>query len=119
MSRRAFAIWIFVVGFAFVLSAEVPLFRLPIAAKVLERNVDGKGWREQGVLGVTFVQSAGQFKSALAQSGWKFQHSVPVVGANGRTLYTWKRGTETITLMLWRIDVGKTGFSWGVSKSGK
>ena len=101
-------------------SAEaLALFRMPISAKVTERSADGKGWREQGVLDVTFVQSAGQFKAALAQDGWRFLHAVPVGGANMRSLYSWKRGNQTVTLMLWRIDVGKTGFSWGVSTEGK
>lgn len=101
------------------LVAEGALFALPLAATVTERSADGKGWREQGVMDVTFVQAAGQFKAALAQRGWRFQHAVPVVGMNTRTLYAWKRGNQTVTLMLWRIDVAKTGFSWGVSKNGK
>ncbi len=95
------------------------LFRLPLAACVVERSGDGKGWLEQGVIGVTYVQAEGQFKSALTRDGWVFLHAVPLAGANERTLYSWKRGRFSVTLMLWRIDVGKTGFSWGVADADK
>lgn len=94
-------------------------FRLPLASVVTEKSRDGKGWQEQGVVGVTYVQAEGQFKSALARDGWVFLHKVPLAGLNSRALYTWKRGASSVTLMLWRIDVGKTGFSWGVANNGK
>lgn len=99
--------------------AAPTLFRLPPTAYVAERSKDGKGWLEQGIVSVTFVQAEGQFRSSLARNGWRFLHAIPLAGHGGRTLYTWKRGSQELTLMLWRIDVGRTGFSWGVSKSGK
>ena len=99
-------------------SVPIP-FCLPLASVVTEKSKDGKGWLEQGVIGVTYVQAEGQFKSALAQNGWVFQHKVSLAEANSRALYTWKRGKQSVTLMLWRIDVGKTGFSWGVSAERK
>ena len=98
-------------------AAQSAPFALPLSARVAEGAADGGGWLEKGVMDVTFVQAAGQFKAALAQGGWVLQHAVPLSGANSRTLYTWRRGSEEITLMLWRIDVGKTGFSWGLSKT--
>lgn len=91
------------------------LVQLPLSAMVTQTSEDGKGWMEQGVIGVTYVQAEGQFKSALAQSGWSFQHKVSLTGMNNRALYSWKRGGRSVTVMLWRIDVGRTGFSWGVS----
>ena len=95
------------------------LFILPLAATVTETSKDGKGWVEQGVIGVTYVQAEGQFKAALAQSGWSFQHKVSLARANNRAIYSWKRGGRSVTMMLWRIDVGRTGFSWGVSAQGE
>ena len=100
-------------------AASGRMFKLPITAKIVETSIDGKGWQEQGVMTVTYVQAEGQFKSVLARDGWVFQHKVPLAGLNSRALYTWKRGGRSVTLMLWRIDVGKTGFSWGVSTEGK
>lgn len=100
-------------------AASGRMFKLPITAKIVESSIDGKGWLEHGAMAVTFVQAEGQFKSALARDGWAFQHKVPLAGLNSRALYTWKRGGRSVTLMLWRIDVGKTGFSWGVTDKGK
>ena len=94
-------------------------FVLPIAAKAVEQSKDGKGWRESGVMSVTFVQAEASFKAAMAQSGWKYLHAVALSKGNRHTLYTWRRGGNELTLMLRRIDVNKTSFSWGLAKTGK
>ena len=95
------------------------LFSLPISAKVLEESKDGKGWLESGVIMVPFVQAEASFKSAMAQSGWKYRHAVALGKSNSHTLYTWHRGGRELTLMLRRIDVNRTAFSWGLAKAGK
>ena len=92
-------------------------FILPIAAKAVEHSRDGKGWLESGVISVPFVQAEASFKAAMAQSGWKYRHAVALGRGNTHTLYTWSRGGNELTLMLHRIDVGKTAFSWGLSNS--
>lgn len=92
-------------------------FVLPIAAKAVEQSKDGKGWREGGVMFVPFVQAEASFKSAMAQSGWKYLHAVALSKGNRHTLYTWRRGGSELTLMLRRIDVNKTSFSWGLAKT--
>lgn len=94
-------------------------FVLPLSAHVTQTSVKNGGWTEAGTIGVVFVQAEGSFKSAMAQSGWKFLHKVSLGGYNVRSLYTWRKGNRELTLMLWRIDVGKTGFSWGLAKAGK
>ena len=96
-------------------------FVLPIAAKVTEYSRDGKGWLESGVMTVPFVQAEGSFKAAMTQSGWKFRHLVSLSGRSrgAHTLYTWLRGGNELTLMLRRIDVNRTAFSWGLAKAGK
>lgn len=96
-------------------------FTLPIAARATEQSRDGKGWLESGVMTVPFVQAEGSFKSAMAQSGWKFRHAISLSGRDRgtHTLYTWQRGGNELTLMLRRIDVSRTAFSWGLAKAGK
>ena len=88
---------------------------MPIAAKAVEQSKDGKGWRESGIMTVPFVQAEASFKAAMAQSGWKYRHAIALGKGNTHTLYTWNRGGNDLTLMLRRIDVNKTGFSWGLS----
>ena len=94
-------------------------FILPIAAKATEHSKDGKGWLESGVITVPFVQAEGSFKAAMAQSGWRYRHSVALAKGKVHTLYTWQRGGNELTLMLRRIDVNRTVFSWGLAKTKK
>ena len=94
-------------------------FVLPIAAKAAEQSKDGEGWREGGVMSVPFVQAEASFMSAMAQSGWKYLHAVALSKGNRHTLYTWRRGGNELTLMLRRVDVNKTSFSWGLAKTGR
>lgn len=94
-------------------------FTLPIAAKALEQSKDGKGWLESGIIKVPFVQAEASFKTALSQGGWKFRNVVVLGRASGHSLYTWHRGGRELTLMLRRIDVNRTAFSWGLANVGK
>lgn len=94
-------------------------FLLPVAAKSVETSRDGKGWLESGVMAVPFVQAEGSFKAAMAQSGWRYLHAVALGRANAHTLYTWRRGGDELTLMLRRIGVNRTAFSWGLAKTEK
>lgn len=116
---RLFAL---VIAACLAATAAVPVerpFRLPIAARDVEHSRDGKGWLESGVMTVPFVQAEGSFKAALAQSGWKYLHAVALGKGNSHTLYTWRRSGNELTLMLRRIDVNRTAFSWGLAKTGK
>ena len=90
---------------------------LPVSARPQGGGQKGGGWQEQGMLPVTFVHAEGQFKSLMAQRGWRFLHSVPIAPGNTRTVYAWRRGKQEMTLMLWRIDIEKTGYSWGISSA--
>lgn len=102
-----------------LMAAAVPTARpfiLPIAAKVFEQSKDGKGWLEGGVIKVPFVQAEGSFKAAMAQSGWKYRHAVALGRVSTHSLYTWRRGGHELTLLLRRIDVNRTAFSWGLEK---
>lgn len=94
-------------------------FTLPIAAKAAEQSRDGKGWAESGIAAVPFVQAEASFKSAMAQGGWKYLHAIALSKGNRHTLYTWRRGGNELTLMLRRIDVNRTAFSWGLAVVGK
>lgn len=91
-------------------------FRLPLGAVVTETTADGKGWLMTGRIGLTYVSARMRFASALAASGWSHRHSIDLGSANDRVLEVWGRGRDELSLMMWRIDVDRTGFSWGLSK---
>ena len=91
-------------------------FVLPVAARAFSSSEDGRGWQETGVARMTYVQAKGQFRATLAQAGWRFLHAVAFSTRNDRVLLTWRKGSRELTMMVWRIDVDRTGFSWGISR---
>lgn len=116
MRKRTLFFVVFLLCAALSVKASRP-FMLPVAAKATDCSADGKAWQERGVIGVPYVQAEGSFRSSMNQSGWGFVHKVSLGGRNERALYTWRKGRRELTLMLWRISVNKTGFSWGIADS--
>jgi len=93
-------------------------FTLPVRAKVTETAADGKGWKANGEIPVSFQQAQAQFTAKLSAAGWAHLHTIRL--GPGRVLEAWSGATEELTLMVWRIGPGKSGFSYGLSsKAGK
>lgn len=97
-------------------------FKLPPSAYVTESNLSGGGWLESGVILLTYVQAEAGFMTEMSRQGWRFVHSTTLndgmtAGTSRRKLSLWRCGRRELTLMLWRIDVGKTGFSWGIAEA--
>lgn len=88
-------------------------FALPLRAKVTETSADGKGWKSTGEIAVSFQQAQAQLTAKLSAAGWAHLHTIPL--GNGRTLEAWSKGSEELTLMVWRIAPGRSGFSYGLS----
>lgn len=98
--------------------APIPLFaaepfQLPVSARVLETAADGKGWAAGGEIAVSFEQAQRQFAIKIASAGWHHIHTIDL--GRDRVLEAWDRGGDELTLMLWRISPGRSGFSYGVS----
>lgn len=117
--RTAILSAIFLLAVAGAIAAEP--FRLPVEAVATEASPDGKGWTRNGVIPVTFVAARQRFEAAIRAYGWSCVHSIPLGDANDKVLVSWRRGRQELTVMLWRIDVDVTGFSWGLTevKDGK
>lgn len=103
---------------AFLVLAVVPVlaagpFQLPVSARVLETAADGKGWAAGGEIAVSFEQAQRQFAIKIASAGWRHIHTIDL--GRDRVLEAWDRGGDELTLMLWRISPGRSGFSYGVS----
>ena len=92
-------------------------FVLPLAATVSETAADGKGWQSSGTVALSFVQAQARLTTSIAAAGWSHLHTINL--GKDRQLDAWSRGSEELTLMVWRIAPGRSGFSYGVSKGGK
>lgn len=100
--------------------ASLRPFQLPPAARVMESNFASGGWFESGVVKLTYVQAEASFMSEMSRRGWKFVHATTLndgmtAGTSRRRLLLWRNGRQELTMMLYRLDVGVTGFSWGMS----
>ena len=90
-------------------------FELPAGAKVLAKDDSGKTWRQNGVVtgDVHVVQAA--FSNQLVKAKFTCKHVIVLEEKTGRALEEWRKGKESLLLMLWPGGIGKTMFSWGVS----
>lgn len=93
----------------------LPLFELPTGAKVLAKDDSGKTWRQNGVVtgAVQAVQAA--FSNQLVKAKFKCKHVIPLEEKTGRVLEEWRKGDQSLLLMLWPSEKGMTMFSWGIS----
>ena len=90
-------------------------FELPVGAKVLAKDDSGKTWRQNGVVTgeVKTVQAA--FSNQLVKAKFTCKHVIVLEERTGRALEEWRKGGESLLLMLWPGGKGFTMFSWGVS----
>lgn len=88
-------------------------FTMPVTARVGETAADGKGWKANGEIGVSFKQAQAQFVAKIASAGWAHLHTISL--GRDRVLEAWSRGGEELTMMIWRIAPGRSGFSYGLS----
>lgn len=89
-------------------------FTLPISAKVEKGDAAAGGWKASGTVAVSFKQARAQFAVKVAAAGWAHMHTIKL--RKDRTVEAWQRGGEELTLMIWSLEPGKSGFSYGVSK---
>ena len=92
-----------------------PPFTLPLGAKVLFKDDSGKTWRQNGIVTgmVQTVQAA--FSNQLVKAEFKCKHVIPLEEKTGRVLEEWRKGDQSLLLMLWLGEKGMTMFSWGIS----
>ena len=98
---------------SFAAAAPAP-FALPISAKAEEGDAKTGGWKASGTIAVSYRQARAQFAVKVAAAGWAHMHTINL--GKDRTVEAWQRGGEELTLMIWSLGPGKSGFSYGVSK---
>ena len=93
-------------------------FRIPVGARVTEETGDGRGWQAGGEVSAPFVQAKARLFSSITAAGWSFLHEIPLGGGRGgkKTLMAFSRGNSELTVMVWRLAVDRSGFSYGLSR---
>ena len=90
-------------------------FRMPVGARILAADPRSGGWSVSGVIDVPYVQACKQLISAATGSGWAFRHEIPLGRKNDRTLLSFVRGRDELTLLITRVATAKTTFSCGIA----
>lgn len=111
---------ILVVGILSVVASattEIPPFPLPPRAKITTTQPAGKGWRASGVIAVSFQQAQRGLAVKIASAGWQHLHTISL--DKDRVLEAWRRGDDELTVMVWRLAPGRSGFSYGLSHQSK
>lgn len=101
------ALWV-----ALTVAAEP--FRLPVSAEPDSSAPASGGWTSSGTMRVAVDLARRQLAVKLAASGWRHRHTIPL-GCD-RTVESWTRGKNELTLMTWRIAAGRTGYSFGITR---
>ena len=93
--------------------------RLPVNAEVVSEDTFGSTWKQNAALRVTYVSAINQLKAVIGQQGWQLKQELKLGLANDRCLLVFERGKTGITVMVWKVGVSETGFSWGVNETKK
>jgi hypothetical protein len=113
MMVRRILVYIAVVCSAVFTVAAEP-FRLPVSAEPDSSAPTSGGWTSSGTMRVAVDLARRQLAVKLAASGWRHRHTIPLGG--DRTVESWTRGKNELTLMTWRIAAGRTGYSFGITR---
>ena len=89
-------------------------FTLPVHAQLSTTAPDGRGWKVNGEISVSFEHAQAQLAAKVAAAGWAHIHTISL--GRDRVLDAWSRGREELTLMIWRIAPGRSGFSYGLTQ---
>jgi len=108
--------FLFLVLFPFLCVAAPAVLRLPVNAEVVSEDISGSSWRQNCVLKVSYVATLNQLKAVIGRQGWAFRRQQDLGALNDRCLLVFAKGKTELTVMVWKIDVAETGFSWGMAK---
>lgn len=68
-------------------------------------------------MALSFAAARKKLAVKLAHRGWHHVHTIEL--AKDRYLEAWDRGGDELTLMVWRIAAGRTGYSLGITKKAR
>ncbi len=77
----------------------------------------GLAWRETGSLPQSLSNAVESVKAAMKAQGYSLRHDIFDKAFPDQRLFLFLKGDEEATIMLWRIDAGSSGLSWGVTRT--
>lgn len=70
-------------------------------------------WEFTGETNTNFVTARAKIHAELMHQGWRPEQRIPLdESISPRMLQTFRKGKLELTLMLWKIDIGTTGFAY-------
>ena len=90
---------------------------LPPLAEIKANDATGKTWQQNGTLPGALDVAASDMRRALRSKGWVLDKTIAVGKPVLRSeLMIWTRPHHRVLMMVWEIDPGCCGFSWGEEK---
>ena len=97
-----------------VIAADFSI-RLPVSAVITNSDNSGKTWKQNGYIPITYVTAVTQMSACLRGQGWKEIQYIGMGKDKSRCIMVWQRGKKKITVMIWKVLVDQSGFSWGIN----
>jgi len=77
------------------------------------------GWENSGQMPYSFASAKIRMKVKKERQGYRLVHEIDMGKRNDHCLLLWEKNGRQTLVMLWRIDVNKTGYSLGEIKDKK
>lgn len=88
----------------------LPALNLPDEKK---SEVGADGWEFEGETASNFISTRTKITAALLHDGWSPENQITLdEKLSPRVLLTFRKSELELTLMLWKIDTGATGFAY-------
>ena len=78
-----------------------------------------KTWTNSGEMQLSYAAARVRVISKYEGAGFKLKHEIPMGKRNSRCLMLWEKGDVKTIVMLWKMDIGRTGFSTGEMRDDK
>ena len=72
------------------------------------------GWTESGVLNFSYAYARSYLGHQMRKNGWICKIGFTAGAKREQEHSVWQKGNQKMQLMIWRIDIGKTGYSKGL-----
>lgn len=88
----------------------------PSGTRIVCDSPNSRGWRQLGMMPLAIDSAEGFVSSLMAGKRFSLKQKQPS-SEGGNVLLLEFRGSDgkSILWMLWQVDAGQTGFTWGVS----